>query len=30
MKDLPIVEIIKETAVEEHAKIVTAWNTAGS
>ena len=30
MKDLPMVEIIKETAVEEHEKIVTAWNKAAS
>jgi hypothetical protein len=30
MKDLPIVEMIKETAVEEHSKIVTAWNKAAS
>ena len=30
MKDLPMVEIIKEAAIEEHAKIVTAWNKAAS
>ena len=30
IKDIPIVKMIKETAVEEHEKIVTAWNKAAS
>ena len=28
MEDLPIVDLIRETAVVEHEKIVTAWNNA--
>ena len=30
MKDLPIADMIRETAEEEHSKIVNAWNKAAS